>query len=200
MHRLAALILAGGNASRLGGGDKPLLELGGVPMLARVIDLARQEATAVAISANGDPRRLGAFGLPVLTDGPFAGEGPLAGVLAGLDWAAGVGADTLLTVPGDTPFIPAGLGDALAPAPACAASSGRMHHLVALWPVACRAALRRWLSAPGPRGVGKFAASIGMRAVDFPSHPWDRFFNVNTPEDLAEARALAGRIRSEEAG
>ena len=129
--------------------------------------------------------------LPVLPDGAFRGEGPLAGVLAGLDWAATLGAEALLTVPGDTPFIPCGLAAALAPPPSCAATNGRAHHLVALWPVACRADLRRVLSAPGPRDIARFAAGIGMRRVDFAVAKWDPFLNVNTPEDLAAARALA---------
>ena len=121
----------------------------------------------------------------------FAGEGPLAGVLAGLDWAADLGAEALLTVPGDTPFIPPGLAAALAPPPACAASNGRPHYLVALWPVACRDELRRLLSAPGRRDVAHFARRIGMRRVDFAVAKWDPFLNVNTPEDLALARAIA---------
>jgi len=196
---IAALILAGGEARRMGGGDKPLLDLGGQPMLARVIAALRPDAAALAISANGDPERFAAFALPVLPDGAFAGQGPLAGVLAGLDWAAGIGAAALLTVPGDTPFVPAGLPVALQPAPACALSGGRTHHLVALWPLACRDRLRALLSAPGPRSVARFGEAIGMRRVDFPAGPWDRFFNVNTPDDLAQARALAGAPKAGEA-
>jgi molybdopterin-guanine dinucleotide biosynthesis protein A len=191
--RIAAVILAGGGAKRLGGRDKPLLEVGGVPMLARVVATVAPDVCAVAISANGDPARYAAFGLPVLPDGAFLGEGPLAGVLAGLDWAATAGADALLTVPGDTPFVPAGLPAAFAPPPSCASSNGRAHHLVALWPIACRVALREALSAPGRRDIGRFAGAIGMRRVDFPAVKWDPFLNVNTPEDLAAARALAER-------
>jgi molybdopterin-guanine dinucleotide biosynthesis protein A len=187
--RVAAVVLAGGAARRMGGGDKPLLELAGRSIVARVIDAL--DARHIAISANGDPARFASLGLPVVSDGAFAGQGPLAGVLAGLDWAAGVGADALLTVPGDTPFVPHGLAAALAPEPACAASNGRAHHLVALWPVACRDELRQMLSAPGRRDVFSFADRIGMRRVDFPAAKWDAFFNVNTPEDLAAARAIA---------
>ena len=195
---VAAVILAGGSARRLGGGDKPLLAVGGTPMLERVIAVLRPDTAALAISANGDPARFAAFGLPVLPDAAFAGEGPLAGVLAGLDWAADIGAAALLTVPGDTPFVPAELPAALAPPPSCAASAGQVHHLVALWPVECRARLRALLSTPGPRGVGRFAASIGMRRVAFPAGPWDRFLNVNTADDLARARALAGGAAAKE--
>jgi molybdopterin-guanine dinucleotide biosynthesis protein A len=188
--KVAALILAGGRARRLGGQDKPLLDVGGAPMLARLVATLRADGHVIAISANGDPARFAAFTAPVLLDGAFRGEGPLAGVLAGLDWAATLGVETLLTVPGDTPFVPAGLAAALAPPPACAASNDRAHHLVALWPIGCRGDLRRVLSAPGPRDIARFAAGIGMRRVDFAVAKWDPFLNVNTPEDLAAARAL----------
>jgi molybdenum cofactor guanylyltransferase len=186
---IAALILAGGTSLRMGGGDKPLLDLSGTRMIERIV--AALDAPHIAISANGDPARFAALQLPVLPDGDFTGEGPLAGVLAGLEWASSLGMATLLTVPGDTPFIPSGLAAALAPAPACAASNGRPHHLVALWPVARRGELRRLLSVPGRRDVGDFAGRIGMRRVDFPVAKWDPFLNVNTPEDLAAARAIA---------
>ena len=191
MKGLAALVLAGGQASRMGGGDKPLLELGGQSLLACILDRLATDTSRIAISANGDPARFAAFRRPVLPDGEFLGHGPLAGVLAGLDWAADQGSDTLLTVPGDTPFIPAGLAVTLAPAPACAASAGRLHPLVALWPMAIRPALRRLLSAPGPRSVESFAASIGTRVVEFPLLPWDPFLNLNDATDLAAARGLA---------
>ncbi len=193
----AGLVLAGGDARRMGGGDKPLLDIGGQAMLARVI--AALALDDIAISANGDPARFAAFGRPVLADGPFAGQGPLAGVLAGLDWAVRIGAGALLTVPGDTPFIPPGLANSLAPPPACAVSRGRVHSLVALWPVTCRETLRAHLSVPGQRGVYNFTAHIGMRRVDFFAQKWDPFHNVNTPEELAMARAHAGIMGTESA-
>jgi molybdopterin-guanine dinucleotide biosynthesis protein A len=183
------MILAGGGARRLGGGDKPLLELAGRSMIERIITAL--ETRHIAISANGDPDRFAASNVPVLGDGDFAGEGPLAGLLAGLEWAAALGVDALLTVPGDTPFIPRGLAAALAPPPACAASNGRAHHLVALWPLACRDNLRRSLSTPGRRDIAYFASAIGMRRIDFAVTKWDPFLNVNTPEDLALARTIA---------
>jgi molybdopterin-guanine dinucleotide biosynthesis protein A len=173
----------------MGGGDKPLLDVGGRPMLARVLDALRAEAQAVAISANGDPARFAAFGCPVLDDGAFAGRGPLAGVLAGLNWTASVGGTALLTLPGDTPFAPPHLAARLVPAPACVESGGRVHHLVALWPVARREALRRFLSDPGPHAAHRFASVIGMRRVPFSAA--DAFLNVNTPDDLAAARAVS---------
>lgn len=192
--RPAAIVLAGGGARRLGGVDKPLLVLGGQTVLARILATLAPQAGPIAISANGDPARFAAFGLPVLEDATFAGQGPLAGVLAGLDWAAAQGSATLLTVPGDTPFIPADLVDRLAPAPSCAASAGQAHHLVALWPVTCRAALRAWLAQPGPRGVRNFSATLGQRQIAFAAVAFDPFLNVNTPDDLTRARAVADRL------
>jgi molybdopterin-guanine dinucleotide biosynthesis protein A len=171
----------------LGGVDKPLLMLGQSTILARIISILDVER--IAISANGDKSRFANYGLPILDDGPFAGEGPLAGILAGLDWASAAGASALLSVPGDTPFLPHGLAASLSPPPAFAASGGRFHHLVALWPVTARNALREHLSRPGPRHVARFATEIGMRQVDFPSSPWDSFLNVNTPSDLEVARS-----------
>jgi molybdopterin-guanine dinucleotide biosynthesis protein A len=169
----------------MGGVDKPLLELEGRSMIERIITAL--DTRHIAISANGDPGRFAALNVPVLDDGDFAGEGPLAGVLAGLEWAAALSADALLTVPGDTPFIPRGL----AAAPACAASNGRAHNLVALWPLTCRDDLRRLLTTPGRRDIAHFASAIGMRRIDFAVAKWDPFLNVNTPEDLALARTIA---------
>jgi molybdenum cofactor guanylyltransferase len=186
---IAALVLAGGEARRMGGGDKPLLEVAGQPMLARVI--AALEVRPVAISANGDPARFAAFGLPVLPDGPFQGQGPLAGLLAGLQWAAALGMTDLLTAPGDTPFLPPGLAMRLWPAPCCASSNGRRHYLVALWPVSCANTLRTMLSTPGSRRVADFAETIGMRYADFGVQPSDPFANVNTLDELARARSIA---------
>jgi molybdopterin-guanine dinucleotide biosynthesis protein A len=183
--RIAALVLAGGQAKRMGGGDKTLLAVGGHPMLAAVISAL--DVADIAISANGDPGRFAAFGLPVLPDGDFPGQGPLAGILAGLEWAGGLGMTALLTVPGDTPFLPSGLAGLLRPAPGCASHGGRRHHLVALWPVSCAAALRGVLSSPGSRRVGEFAERIGMRHVEFPVQDVDPFDNINTQDDLVRA-------------
>jgi molybdopterin-guanine dinucleotide biosynthesis protein A len=187
--RIAALVLAGGEARRMGGGDKPLLTVGGRTMLASVI--AALDVPDIAISTNGDPARFASFGVPVLPDGLFFGQGPLAGLLAGLEWAGSLGMDALLTAPGDTPFLPPGLAARLAPAPGCAQSRGRRHHLVALWPVNCAKALHDLLSAPGPRGVGVFSQQIQMRYVEIDVPARDPFANVNSPDDLAQARAYA---------
>ncbi len=186
-ERIVAVVLAGGAGLRMGGVDKALLDLNGRPILSHILDALAP--LTVALNANGDPARWASFGLPVLPDGRFAGQGPLAGVLAALDWAATRGAGAVLTVPGDTPLIPPNLAVALAPAPACAASRGHAHHLVALWPVACRQALLSLLEGTESRRVSRFCAAIGMRVVDFATGTWDPFMNVNTPDDLARARA-----------
>jgi molybdopterin-guanine dinucleotide biosynthesis protein A len=188
-NRTAALVLAGGQARRMGGVDKPLLTVGDRTMLEAVI--ASLQVRPIAISANGDPARFAAFNLPVLPDGPFAGQGPLAGLLAGLDWAAALGMTTLLTAPADMPFLPHGLAEWLAPPPACLASAGRRHHLIALWPVTCAPTLRHLLSHPGPRSVARFAARLGMRYPEYDVRTGDPFANINTPEELAEARTKA---------
>ena len=172
----------------MGGGDKPLLILGGQTLLARILATLGRDHRHIALSANGNPARFG-LALPILPD-PIAGQGPLGGVLAGLEWAAGIGAPALLTVPGDTPLIPPGLAAALGPVPAVAESEGRRHHLVALWPTGCAPALRAWLGAPGPRSVRAFAETLGMRPVAFAGDP---FANVNTTADLAALEARLSR-------
>jgi molybdopterin-guanine dinucleotide biosynthesis protein A len=174
----------------MGGGDKTLLHVGGKTLLEHVLDAVRPDALAVAISANGDAGRFARFGCPVLADG-HAGQGPLSGLLAALLWGSSIDADAVLTVPGDTPFIPQSLASRLAPAPACASSFGRLHPLVALWPVSAASALAAWLARPGSRSVWRFAESIGARAEVFEAGA-DPFANVNTPDDLAAARARAG--------
>ena len=186
---IAGLILAGGEARRLGGVDKPLLRVGGITLLDHVIARLRPQTHRLALSANGDPSRFAACGLPVLAD-ETPGLGPLGGVLRGLVWTRSLGGDALLTVPGDTPFIPGDLAARLSPGPAVAASDGRMHHAVALWPVSCLAALRAYLGAGGSRSVVGFARTLPMREVVFAVAEVDPFFNVNTPEDLARAGSM----------
>jgi molybdopterin-guanine dinucleotide biosynthesis protein A len=171
----------------MGGADKAMLTVGGRSMLAAVI--AALDLPVMAISANGDPARFAGFGLPVLPDGVFADQGPLAGILAGLEWAAGLGMTALLTAPCDTPLLPPGLADRLWPPPCGVSSGGRLHHLVAAWPVGCAGELRALLSGPGSRSVGRFAERIGMRYAEFPAGSIDPFANINTPEDLERVRS-----------
>jgi molybdopterin-guanine dinucleotide biosynthesis protein A len=189
LGRVAGLVLAGGSARRMGGADKPLMDLAGRPLIAWVI--AAMDLPDIAISANGDPGRLARFGRPVLEDGDLRGRGPLAGLLAGLEWAAARGAETLLTAPADTPFLPRGLAQALSPAPMAAARAGRHHHLVATWPVTCADALRAFLLSGQSGRVEQFANRIGVRYVEVMWQDPDPFFNINTVEDLRLARLRA---------
>lgn len=194
----AGIILAGGLARRMGGGDKPLVEIGGRPILAHVIERLAPQCATLAISANGDPARFAAFGLPVVADSVEGFAGPLAGVLAGMDYAAAAGATNVLSAPGDTPFLPRDLVARLATAQeqagadiAVAASGGRAHHTVALWSVALRNGLRRALTEEGERKVSAFIARYSSITVDWPVRPNDPFFNVNAPEDIAPAIMIA---------
>ncbi|WP_290748690.1 molybdenum cofactor guanylyltransferase MobA [Amaricoccus sp.] len=191
-----AAILAGGLSRRMGGGDKTLLPLGGRPVIAHVIARLAPQAAALAINANGDPARFAGFGLPVVADGFPGFAGPLAGVLAAMDWAEGQGAAWVATGAGDTPFLPrdlvarlaAGVGDAPA---ALAATEAGTHPTCALWRVALRDELRAALAA-GTRRVSEWAARQGAVRVGFDGEE-AAFFNVNAPADLAEAEArLAG--------
>lgn len=185
------LILAGGRATRMGGGDKPLLALGGRPMLAHVIDRLAPQAAALALSVNGDPARFAAFGLPALADEDPDRPGPLAGMLAGLDHAAARGLPLVAVAPGDTPFLPrdlvARLAGALQGAPlAYAVAGGRDHPACALIRVELRAPLRAALAA-GVRRVGAWMRDMGAAEAEFPDP--EAFFNVNRPADLALAEA-----------
>lgn len=198
-ERLPAVILAGGRATRMGGGDKPLLPLGGQPILARVIARITPQCAPVALSANGDRERFAHLGLPVLPDPLPDHPGPLAGILAGLDWAAAQGASQIVSVAGDTPFFPTDLAERLiagqGPAGlAIAASkdnSGRMrrHPTFGLWPVALRDDLRAALEG-GTRKVVLWADAHDAGTAVFETRGVDPFFNINRPEDLAEAEHL----------
>ena len=194
------LILAGGQARRMGGGDKPLLRLGGRTLLERVVErLGPQCGAGLALSANGDPARFAGFPGPILPD-PLPGQpGPLAGILAGLEYAAAHGVARVVSVSGDAPFLPADLvARLLAVASetgiALAASGERQHFTIALWPTALRNALRDHLER-GERRVGAFIARHGAAVASWPVEPMDPFFNINTPEDLAAANVLGSQIR-----
>jgi molybdopterin-guanine dinucleotide biosynthesis protein A len=186
---IAALILAGGAGSRLGGVDKAFVPLAGQPLIRHLFDRLEPQVEKIAISANGDATRFGDFPLLVLPDGKLAGFGPLAGVAAGLEWAAQQGAESLVTLPVDTPFIPLDLAARLTPAPSVAVYQGRQHHLVAHWLVSALPDLRRFLQTGAPYKVRDFLAVCGARQVPFEAAS-DPFLNINTPEDLHEAGRL----------
>lgn len=195
---IPGVVLAGGRASRMGGGDKGLLPLAGRPVLAHVLERLAPQVDLLAINANGDADRFARFGLPVLADSLPGQPGPLAGVLAGMDWAAGLGAAHLVTAAGDTPFLPPDLISRLrAAGPFALAASDpgggmRVHPVCGLWPVALRDTLRAALLA-GQRRVLGWAMDNGAVPVAFASDPVDPFFNLNTPDDLARAEAMAAR-------
>ena len=188
------MILAGGLSRRMGGGDKCLLPLGDRPLLAHVIGRLRQQVGALALNANGDANRFAHFGLSVVADDAADFAGPLAGILAAMDWAqaAHPSASAVLTVPADTPFLPRDLAARLkaAGAPAMARSGGRVHPVVGLWPLALRDQLRRALRDEGVRKVEDWTGRLDPAVVDFPVEPIDPFFNINTPDDLTRAAAL----------
>ena len=197
MNAPLGVILAGGLATRMGGGDKGLRELGGRTVLSRVIDRLSPQVAGLALNANGDARRFAEYGLPVIPDSIEGHAGPLAGVLAGLDWAAGQGAETIVTAAADTPFFPGDLVPRLILATegmehplALAASPEGRHPTFGLWPVALRDDLRAALQA-GLRKVVLWTDRHGGRLAKFPGGDPDPFFNVNTPEDLALAEHWA---------
>lgn len=197
------LVLAGGLARRMGGGDKGLTPIGGVPILDRVLARLTPACAQVILNANGDPARYAWYGLPVVADGVPDFAGPLAGVLAGLDWAAQQRSDLawVATAPVDCPFLPRDLVARLHAARvaagkplACARSGEWRHPVVGLWPVALREDLRGALTSEGVHKIETWTARHGVALAEWPAVPIDPFFNVNTPEDVAKAeRLLAGR-------
>ena len=195
------LVLAGGLARRMGGGDKALIRIGNDTILDRVLQRLAPACAGIVLNANGDPARFTRFGLPVIADDVAGFAGPLAGILAGLDWVAAHRPDIawLASAPGDCPFLPADLVSRLHAARAaagtplaCAQSGDWRHPVVGLWPVALRADLRHALVAEGLRKIEVWTARHGVALAEWPAHPVDPFFNVNTPDDVAEASRLAG--------
>ncbi|HYM74302.1 MAG TPA: molybdenum cofactor guanylyltransferase MobA [Stellaceae bacterium] len=196
---IVGVLLAGGLARRMGGGDKPLRTIGGRTILELVIERLRPQVAALVLNANGDPARFAAYGLPVVSDSVPGNPGPLAGVLAGLDWAAEHRPDcpTIVSVATDAPFLPADLVARMAAQVraesadlACAASGGQAHPVIGLWPVRLRDDLRRALIDEGIRKVDVWTARYRLATVAFADRPVDPFFNANRPEDLDRAAAL----------
>lgn len=200
------LLLAGGQSRRMGGGDKCLRLLGGETILARIVARVRPQVRHLVLNANGDPARFADCGLPVIADSVEGFAGPLAGVLAGLDWAAAnaPGCPWVASVPTDAPFLPADLVRRLQAAVeqgadmACAASGGQSHPVVGLWPVRLRDDLRRALTEEQIHKVDIWTARYRLAAVAFPIGAVDPFFNTNRPADLAEAERLLMNGNQEE--
>jgi molybdenum cofactor guanylyltransferase len=197
--KIVGLLLAGGQSRRMGGGDKALRVIGGVPLLERVIERLRPQVETLVLNANGDPGRFASFGLPVVPDSVPDFAGPLAGVLAGLDWAAEHRPDCpyVVSVATDAPFLPKDLVSRLVRGMeksgadlACAASGGQPHPVIGLWPVRLREDLRRAVVVETVRKVDGWTARHRLATVHFPSDPIDPFFNANRPEDLTTAAAL----------
>lgn len=195
----ACVILAGGLARRMGGGDKPLKTIGGKTILDRVIDCVTPQCDGVVLNANGDPARFAHWKMPVAADSIEGFAGPLAGVLAGLDWAAqhAPAAQFLLSVAADCPFLPKDLvkrlevARELAGADICVAhSADQAHPVIALWRIALRHDLRHALVEENMRKIDRWTARYPMAKAEWAAQPVDPFFNANTPEDVAEAERL----------
>lgn len=191
------LILAGGQGRRLGGRDKALVDLGGRPLLAHVLERLRPQVGTVILNAAGDPARFDGYGLEVVAD-PLPGfQGPLAGILAGLRAAERRGLPLVASVAVDTPFFPPDLVARLVEAArlagtplACAASGGRTHPVFGLWPVALIEELQQSLIEQQVRKIDRWTAAHGVVVVEFAISPGDPFLNINTDEDRAQALAL----------
>jgi len=196
------LVLAGGLARRMGGGDKARIAIGGVSILDRVLATLSGQCTDIIINANGDPERFADTGCTVVADSVPGFAGPLAGILAGLDWLAAQhnGVQWLVSVPGDCPFLPDDLVERLHAARrqlgagvplACARSGEWRHPVVGLWPLALRESLRKALVEEDLRKIEVWTARHGVAIAEWPDQPIDPFFNVNTPEDAARAERVA---------
>jgi molybdenum cofactor guanylyltransferase len=198
---VVGVILAGGLARRMGGGDKGLMRIGGKALLDRVIERLKPQTEALIINANGEPSRFETYGLPVIPDSIEGAAGPLAGVLAGLDWAAVHGFSHIATAATDTPFFPRDLVKKFKAAVkeqvaelAVAASLGRRHPVFGLWPCHLRDDLREALSQ-GIRKVDEWTGRHRLAVAAFEAKEYDPFFNANRPEDLLMAESILSRYQ-----
>lgn len=212
--RHVGVILAGGLGRRMGGGDKPLLTLGGKPMLDRVIERFAPQVTRLALNANGDPTRFARYALPVVPDTIEGFAGPLAGLLAGMRWAQAEvpEAHFIVSVAADTPFFPANLVDRLAECGAdaedevaLAASPAGTHPVFGRWPIALADALETFLTSGENGKILVFAdryirVNVPFDEVTLPNGATvDPFFNVNTPDDANEAQTIAAALEGQAA-
>jgi molybdopterin-guanine dinucleotide biosynthesis protein A len=194
------VLLAGGLARRMGGGDKPMRRIGGRTILERVIARLRPQCDGLILNANGDPARFASFGLPVIADTVENFPGPLAGILAALDWAAANRPEVswMLSAAADCPFLPRDLVTRLHQALmkenaqlAVAASDGQSHPVIGLWNVGLRDELRHALVVEDVRRIDRWTARYRLATVEWPVDELDPFFNANTMDDIAEAERLA---------
>ncbi len=201
---VAGVLLAGGRAKRMGGGDKGLRTLGGRAIMDHIVERARPQVAALLINAHGDPERFSGYGLAVIPDVIEDFAGPLAGVLTGMEWAAANEPQCpwVATFACDAPFAPSDLVARFLAAVedegadmACAASQGRAHPVFGLWPVALAAELRQAMIEEDMRKIDRWTARYNLIEVDFAADPFDPFFNINAPENLAEAERLLSTER-----
>lgn len=201
-----AILLAGGASTRMGGGDKCLMPLGNRPLLAHAIERLRPQVTRLVINANDGHARFAQFGLPVIPDAIGGRQGPLAGVHAGIAWTRENFPDTpfVITAAADTPFFPddlvekflAAVGDG-EPRLVVASSAAGLHPVFGLWPVALGPSLEDSL-ARGERKVSAWvkehdAGEIFFEPTEIGGRKIDPFFNLNRPQDFAEANSLLRR-------
>lgn len=198
--KVPGVLLAGGLARRMGGGDKPMRRIAGRTILERVIARLEPQCDELILNANGDPARFAAFALPVIADSVADFPGPLAGILAALDWVAVNRPDVkwMLSAAADCPFLPRDLVSRLHVARATeyaelavAASGDQSHPVVGLWSIGLRDELRHALVVEGIRKIDRWTARYKLATVTWPTAPLDPFFNANTVEDIAEAERLA---------
>ncbi len=197
---IPGVLLAGGLARRMGGGDKPMRSIGGKTILERVIARLKPQCDGLVLNANGDPARFAAFGLPVIADDVADFPGPLAGILAALDWMAANRPEVkrVLSAAADCPFLPRDLVARLETARAAenaelavAASDGQTHPVIGLWSVALRDELRHALVKEDIRKIDRWTARYSLATVTWPVTPLDPFFNANTADDITQAERLA---------
>lgn len=203
MAKVLGVVLAGGLARRMGGGDKSLQMLAGRPILDRILERFSPQVDSVILNANGDAARFARWNLPVAGDAIPDYAGPLAGVLAGLAWAKQNRPDVsdIVTVPGDGPFLPRDLvarmmaaRDAAGADLACAVSAGQAYPVVGLWPLRLHDDLRKAMLDEDIRKVDRWTARHKLVQVEFAALPVDPFFNANTPDDIAEAERLLAQM------
>ena len=198
----SAVILAGGAAKRLGGGDKPLRMIGGKPILDWIIERIKPQIHALALSANGNPARFAAYSRDILPD--FEPHlGPMAGIVSAMEWAKKTNpiASHVLILSGDSPFIPSDLVRRLAELPSiapdsmiAASSAGRTHPTIGFWPIAASDRIKQAIIEGKGRRVSDWLEVFPHQSVEWETQPFDPFFNINTQEDLAAAELVLGQV------